>query len=91
MFSGGDAVTGPASFIEAVAAGRRAASWIDQFLGGLGIIDEVLAPPEQMPDVSPSAQALSAAAGEPERPQIRRLPVDQALTYSIKYRWYMAR
>ena len=80
VFSGGDAVTGPASFIEAVAAGRRAASWIDQFLGGLGIIDEVLAPPEQMPDVSPSAQALSAAAGEPERPQIRRLPVDQALS-----------
>jgi len=80
VFSGGDAVTGPGSFIEAVAAGRRAASWIDQSLGGLGIIDESLAPPERMPDVSPSAEALARAAREPERSQIRRLPVEQALS-----------
>ena len=80
VFSGGDAVSGPASVIEAIAAGRRAASWIDQYLGGLGMIDEVLAPLEQVPEVSPSAEALGRAARELERPQIRRLPLEQALS-----------
>lgn len=42
VFAGGDAVTGPASLIEAVAQGRQAASAIDRFLGGDGRIDEVL-------------------------------------------------
>lgn len=42
VFAGGDAVTGPASLIEAVAQGRYAASAIDRFLGGTGEIDEVL-------------------------------------------------
>ncbi len=42
VFSGGDAVTGPASVIEAIAAGRKAASSIDKFLGGTGNIDEKL-------------------------------------------------
>ncbi|MDP2719193.1 MAG: hypothetical protein Q8P44_05085, partial [Dehalococcoidia bacterium] len=43
VFAGGDAVSGPASEIEAIAAGRRAATAIDKYLGGDGIIDEVLA------------------------------------------------
>lgn len=34
VFSGGDAVTGPASVVEAVAAGERAAAGIDQYLTG---------------------------------------------------------
>ena len=42
VFAGGDAVTGPASVIEAIAAGRKAASSIDKFLGGTGEIDEEL-------------------------------------------------
>ena len=44
VWAGGDAVTGPASVIEAIAAGRRAASSIDKYLGGTGDITEVLAP-----------------------------------------------
>jgi len=44
VFAGGDAVTGPATAIEAIAAGRQAAISIDKYLGGRGIIDEVLAP-----------------------------------------------
>ena len=79
VFAGGDAVTGPASVIEAIAAGRKAASWIDQYLGGLGIIDEVLAPPEQVPEVSPAQEALGRVGGDPEKPQIPLLPVEQAL------------
>jgi len=46
IFAGGDAVSGPATAIEAIAAGRQAAISIDKYLGGKGIIDEVLAPAE---------------------------------------------
>ncbi len=42
VFAAGDAVTGPASVIEAIAAGRKAASSIDRYLGGDGVIDETL-------------------------------------------------
>ena len=45
LFAGGDVVTGPASVIEAIAAGRRAASSIDRFLGGDGNVDLALADP----------------------------------------------
>lgn len=48
IFAGGDAVTGTATAIEAVAAGRQAAISIDKYLGGRGNIDEVLAPPEEI-------------------------------------------
>ena len=48
VFAGGDIVTGPASVIGAIAQGRLAASSIDKFLGGKGVIDEVLAPIEEM-------------------------------------------
>ena len=36
IFMGGDAATGPATIIEAIAAGQRAAQAIDVFLGGKG-------------------------------------------------------
>jgi NADH-quinone oxidoreductase subunit F len=35
LFAGGDAVTGPATVVQAVAAGKRAAQAMDAFLGGL--------------------------------------------------------
>ena len=47
VYAGGDAVTGPASIIEAIAHGRKAAASIDRFLGGAGMIDQELAPPEE--------------------------------------------
>lgn len=47
VFAGGDIVTGPASVIGAIAQGRLAASSIDKYLGGKGVIDEVLAPVEK--------------------------------------------
>jgi len=80
VFAGGDAVTGPASVIEAIAAGRKAASWIDQYLGGLGIIDEALAPPEQVPERSPAEEALGKLGKDPERPKVGLIPVEKALT-----------
>ena len=48
VFAGGDAVTGPAIVIEAIVAGRQAAVSIDKYLGGSGMIDEVLALPEEI-------------------------------------------
>jgi len=48
VFAGGDAVTGPASVIKAIAAGRKGAIGIDKYLGGSGLIDEELAPVEEV-------------------------------------------
>ena len=48
VFAGGDAILGPASVIEAIATGRQASVSIDKYLGGKGIIDEKLAPPEEV-------------------------------------------
>lgn len=43
VYAGGDVGKGPGAVIDAVAAGRKAASAIDTFLGGTGEIDETLA------------------------------------------------
>jgi formate dehydrogenase beta subunit len=48
VWAGGDAVTGPDSVIRAIAAGRKAASSIDKYLGGDGIIDEELTQERQI-------------------------------------------
>jgi NADPH-dependent glutamate synthase beta subunit-like oxidoreductase/ferredoxin len=42
VFAGGDAVSGPASFVEAIASGRKAAMAIDLYLGGQGALAEAL-------------------------------------------------
>jgi len=47
VFSGGDCVSGAASVIEAIAAGRKAAGAIDRYLGGTGDISESLVGPEE--------------------------------------------
>jgi len=75
VFSGGDAVSGPASVIEAIAAGKQAASVIDIYLGGTGNIAEKLAPPEDK-------SALPEPGEEQEqhhRPAPARLPVSKRL------------
>jgi len=43
VFATGDAVNGTSSVIKAIASGRKAATAIDRYLGGNGIIDEKLA------------------------------------------------
>ncbi len=52
VFAGGDVVSGPASVIEAIAAGKQAAISIDKYLGGQGIIVEELAPLEDKPEMT---------------------------------------
>jgi len=72
VFAGGDAVTGPASVIEAIAAGRQAAISIDKYLGGNGILDETLAPPEE--ELAPLEEAE-----EKRRPKMPTLPIEKRL------------
>jgi NADH-quinone oxidoreductase subunit F len=70
VYAGGDAVTGPASVVEAIAHGKKAAAAIDRYLGGDGdIVSETLAPPE---DVSalPPLQAESKARYRPKMPHV---------------------
>ena len=68
IFAGGDAVTGPATIVEAIAAGQRAAVAIDVLLGGKGELppDRGFASrskPDESEAVAPrqAARALSAA------------------------------
>jgi formate dehydrogenase beta subunit len=49
IFASGDAVLGPASVVEAIASGRKAASSIDKYLGGTGNIDERLTRERESP------------------------------------------
>ncbi|UCC16794.1 MAG: FAD-dependent oxidoreductase, partial [Dehalococcoidales bacterium] len=47
VFAAGDAVHGTATVIQAIASGRKAATAIDKYLGGSGVIDEKLASEEE--------------------------------------------
>ena len=47
VFSGGDCQTGPATVIQAIASGRKAAGAIDRYLGGTGDISESLVAAEE--------------------------------------------
>lgn len=49
VFAAGDAVSGTASVIKAIASGRKAAIAVDKYLGGGGRIDRKLAPAGEMP------------------------------------------
>lgn len=67
IFAGGDAVSGPASIIDAIAQGRRAGSAIDRFLGGSGDLERfarkkpAAAPPPSAPRGSARRQWHSIA------------------------------
>ncbi len=73
VFAGGDVVTGPATVIEAIAAGRQAAISIDKYLGGNGAIDEILASPEEV-EILPEIEE-----GEKHRISIPTLTVSKRL------------
>lgn len=65
VFAGGDVVSGPASVIDAIAAGRQAAMNIDRYLGGAGLIEEQISTPENvsaLPDLPEE---------EGERPRVK--------------------
>ncbi len=62
IFGGGDAASGPATIIEAIASGRQGAIAIDKYLGGKGIIDEQLAPPSEPCDCIGCEKGFAAQA-----------------------------
>jgi formate dehydrogenase beta subunit len=73
VFAGGDVVSGPASVIEAIADGRRAASSIDVYLEGDGNIDEVLA----IPWVLLSPSGIGEVEGFKGRAPVTMLPAEE--------------
>ena len=57
IFAGGDAVSGPATVVRAVAAGKVAADNIDEFLGfDHKIVCDVQIPPAHLPTRRPAAE-----------------------------------
>ena len=74
VYAGGDVVTGPASVIEAIAAGRQAAVSIDKYLSGDGNIDEQLAPPEEVAPFN-----IEEVEGEKHRSPVNMLPLEERL------------
>ncbi|MBN1375415.1 MAG: FAD-dependent oxidoreductase [Dehalococcoidia bacterium] len=76
VFAGGDAVSGPASVIEAIAAGRQAAISIDRFLGGKGDIEEKLAPAEEI-------KPFTQEEGERRRPPMCMLSHAERKSFAL--------
>jgi formate dehydrogenase beta subunit len=64
VFAAGDAVSGTASVIEAIAAGRKVASSIDRYLGGEGKIEETLV------DTEPVDPCLGREEGFADKPRV---------------------
>jgi len=76
VYAGGDVISGPASVIEAIAAGRKAAVSIDRYLGGMGNIDEKLAPPEEI-------KPFVVEEGERRRLSFSMLPPDKRNSFDL--------
>lgn len=73
VYAGGDVVLGPASVIEAIAQGRKAAGSIDKYLGGDGDINEILSlKREFVPCVG-----KDTGFQEKDQPSMPCLPVEQ--------------
>jgi NADPH-dependent glutamate synthase beta subunit-like oxidoreductase len=68
VWAGGDAVTGPDSVIRAIVAGRKAASSIDKYLGGDGVIDEELTQERQINMCAGMAEEDFASRSRVEMP-----------------------
>ena len=56
IFAGGDVVRGPATVIEAVGDGIKAAISIDKYLGGKGVIEERIRKEKKLDEIMPSSE-----------------------------------
>jgi len=75
VFSGGDVVSGPASVIEAINAGRNVAISIDEYLGGKGQIEQRLIPEEKESPCLGREEGFACRA----RAKMTMLPVNRRL------------
>jgi len=75
IFAGGDVITGPATVIEAVEAGRRAARYIAKYLQGEDL------PTEWQEEPPMGTHWAEIAEGEPKKPRLEPpiLPVERRL------------
>ena len=69
IFAGGDVVTGPATVIEAIAAGRKVASSIDRYIHGLSLEYE-----EPIPDTIGTEDIDTAGVRKRKRQKMPALP-----------------
>ncbi|MBW1672561.1 MAG: FAD-dependent oxidoreductase [Deltaproteobacteria bacterium] len=69
VFAGGEVTTGPGALIEAISSGRKAASQIDRYLGGDGVVD----PKPMLFEDSPFLLEEWVPAGEAET--LKKIPV----------------
>ena len=76
VFAAGDAVTGPASVVEAIGAGKQAAISIDKYLGGEGIIEEE---PIEVKEPT-SRHTFRERLKEKERPEVPTIPLAQRVS-----------
>jgi len=76
VYAGGDVNLGPATVIEAVADGRKAAVSIDKYLGGSGEIDETLI---SLAETSPYEGHTGGGFDDGHRVSPLHLPREQAL------------
>jgi NADH-quinone oxidoreductase subunit F len=75
IFAGGDVVTGPATVIEAIAAGERAAISIHRYLRGKDMNEDRLRPPETRVEIPRAVETPE----EKERVRMPTLPLKRRL------------
>ena len=80
IFAGGDAVVFPGAIIHAVAAGRKAAAAIDEFLGGTGSVEERLV---DLPPLNPRLGREEGFAYR-ERVMTSQIPVAERTGFQEK-------
>jgi len=87
VFAGGDCVSGPATVIEAIAAGRKAAETIDRYLGGKGDISESLVAPEEatiFTDEAPPVEKLAVFSHLPHKERAKNFDeVELAVDWKV--------
>jgi NADH-quinone oxidoreductase subunit F len=78
VFAGGDVGKGPGAIIDAIAAGRRAATAIDKFLGGDGVISEHYA---DKPDTGSYTGARERGFADLARGAAPHLPLEERKSF----------
>ncbi len=75
IFAGGDAVTGTAFIVDAIAAGRKAARSIDRFLGGRELsVEQARLPVVEIDEAEVQNRLITGQAASAERVDMKKRP-----------------